>query len=386
MSTRKKILIVDDEKDLCRLLESILESKGYDVFVAGNGEEGLRLAEEIFPDMVISDVLMPVMDGSQFLKKLRESYFGKKTRVLVLTARRKMRDYFEAMNVDGFIEKPFTTDEILACINEIFMRDGEGNRSIVIKRVLLTGRDETCILKMVQALQQEGCHTDFVTSGEQVISKAVMFLPTLIIMEIRMPDMSTNAIIRVLRQMPQFRRVPILLYNHYTNEEKKVLDLKAKDSEMSFFVNTCMDEGASEYLGIYNEMSFMEKVGKYIKRGLVVVIDDDKGQVLMIKKHLEAEGYQVSVALDARTGFDLVRDIRPNLILLDVVMPDVNGYETLSSFKSDPLTKNIPVIMLTIKNSDDEIKKGLGLGADDYIIKPCNLELLTKRINSFLRK
>ena len=379
-------MVIDDEKALRCLLEDLLRPNGYDVFTAENGQEGLRLAEEIFPDLVISDVLMPVMDGGQFLKKLRESYFGKKTHVLILTARGKMQDYFESLHVDGFVEKPFTGEQVLTCVRDIFAREEGEAKDIAIKRVLLTGRDEGCITQIANKLQQEGCHTDFVTSGEQVISKAVMFLPTLIIMEIRMPDMSTNAIIRVLRQMPQFKRTPILLYNYYTKEEVRGQDLKAKDAEMGFFVNACMDEGATEYLGCCGAGLFMEKVSKYTRRGLIVAIDDDKGLILMVKKRLEAEGYQVLAASESKTGLDLIHSVHPSLILLDIVMPGVNGYETLSILKSDPSTKNIPVIMLTIKGADDEIKKGLSLGADDYMIKPCNLDLLIKRVNAFLRK
>jgi len=386
MSSAKKILIVDDEKDLRELLKLYLEEEGYTVFTAGNGEEGLKITQEAVPDLIISDVLMPKFDGSQFFKKLRETHFGRKILFIVMTARGKMRDYFESLGADGFIEKPISRKMISETIKEVFEKAEEHASQVVRRRVLVVSRYENCAQEMIQLLQAENCHTDFVITGEQVVSKAVMFLPNIIIIESRMFDMGSNTIIRIFRQMMQFKKIPILVYNYYDPSEKQGENLEQKDLSMTFLVNTCMDEGATEYIGHYDAKDFIEKVSKYLRQGSIVVIDDDEGMTVMLKKRLESEGYYVSAAPNAKIGLELIHRIKPNLIILDVVMPEMNGYELLGTIKEDPSISNIPVVLLTMKGSDSEIKKGLDLGADDYIVKPCNIDLLAKRIKTLLKK
>ncbi|MDP8263930.1 MAG: response regulator [Candidatus Aceula lacicola] len=385
MGEKKKILVVDDEKDLRELLKMNLEEKGYEVFTACNGEDGLKVAKEIIPDLIISDILMPKIDGSHFLKNLRETHFGKNILFIAMTARGKMRDYFETAGANGFIEKPFSRDTLVETIEKTFEQTKKHTSVTAPKRVLVVSRYENCAQEMVQLLQAENCHTDFVVKCEQVVSKAVMFLPNIIIIESRMFDMGSNAAIRILRQMPQFKRTPILIYNYYDDAELKDDTPEQKNLEMTFFVNTCIDEGATGFIGHFIPSEFIEKINKYLKKGSIVVIDDDESVTLMLKKRLEAEGYYVLAAPDAETGLDLIHKIKPNLIILDIVMPKVSGYEALGIIKTDPNTKNIPVIMLTIKGSSSEIKKALDLGADDYVIKPCNVDLLSKRIETFLK-
>src|SRR5690242_20598077 len=106
----KRILVVEDEPELRKVLAMELEASGYEVFVAGDGEEGFEVAQEVLPDLIITDVLMPKMDGNQLLKKMRATFFGRRIPFMVLTARGKMRDYFEAVDVNAFVEKPFEAD------------------------------------------------------------------------------------------------------------------------------------------------------------------------------------------------------------------------------------------------------------------------------------
>src|SRR3989338_2616962 len=119
---KKKILIVEDEPEMRQLLVLELETEGYQIYQAADGAEGFRVAQEVQPDLIISDVVMPKMDGNQFLKKLRASVFGKNIPFIILTARGKMRDYFELVQVDGFIEKPFKPEEILKTIADILQK------------------------------------------------------------------------------------------------------------------------------------------------------------------------------------------------------------------------------------------------------------------------
>jgi len=115
----KKILLVEDEEDLRELIEERLTAEGYEVHTAENGNQGLARAKELKPDLIISDVIMPEKDGNQFFKDLRATEEGKNIPFIVLTARAKMRDYFEVVDVDAFFDKPFDFDELLETIKDL---------------------------------------------------------------------------------------------------------------------------------------------------------------------------------------------------------------------------------------------------------------------------
>ena len=140
---KKKILIVEDEDELRTVLTLGLEASGYEVVQAGDGEAGFQLAQEVSPDLIISDVVMPKLDGSQLLKKIRESDFGKDTPFIVVTARGKMQDYFEIMEVDDFIIKPFAAEDLLMRVERALYRKrvtkepGSGSCNIRKKVLLL---------------------------------------------------------------------------------------------------------------------------------------------------------------------------------------------------------------------------------------------------------
>ena len=101
----------------------------------------------------------------------------------------------------------------------------------------------------------------------------------------------------------------------------------------------------------------------------ILIVDDDQMLLDMYKERLEASGYDVITAANGEEGLAKAIDYLPHCILLDVMMPKVNGFQVLENIRSTSETKNIPVIMLTAMVQDDNRRKGLSEGADDYLIK-----------------
>src|SRR5210317_1687645 len=104
----------------------------------------------------------------------------------------------------------------------------------------------------------------------------------------------------------------------------------------------------------------------------ILVIDDLPENVLMLKDRLEHEGYEVLTAYNGRSGIEKAQAEVPDLILLDVMMPDINGFEVCKTLVSDGRTSDIPIILVTAKTDPEDIKEGLDAGAYDYIKKPIN--------------
>src|SRR3989338_3736854 len=101
----------------------------------------------------------------------------------------------------------------------------------------------------------------------------------------------------------------------------------------------------------------------------ILLVEDDEFLAELYATKLNLEGFEVLLAADGEKGFKIARDKRPDLILLDIILPKMDGFEVLKSIRSDTVAKNIPVILLTNLSQKDEVKKGLELGANDYLIK-----------------
>ncbi len=121
-------------------------------------------------------------------------------------------------------------------------------------------------------------------------------------------------------------------------------------------------------------------------RQKVLIVDDEMDALLALKVALDAEGYNVSEAKDGYEAIEKVKSEIPDVILLDLMIPEIDGFEVCRKLKSDPMLSHIPVIMLTARGEIDDKVEGIEMGADDYVTKPFNLKELKARIKMVLRR
>ncbi len=161
--------------------------------------------------------------------------------------------------------------------------------------------------------------------------------------------------------------------------DKKIIELIKKNDKIS-------NSEISEKLGL-PEFEIAQRIEKFSDtRPKILIVDDEIDTLLPLKKSLEVEDYVVLGASNGKDGLEKVRTEIPDLILLDLMMPEMDGFEVCTLLKKDPLTRNTPVIMLTAKEAVRDKVKGLDIGADDYVTKPFNLNELKARIKSLLRR
>lgn len=122
------------------------------------------------------------------------------------------------------------------------------------------------------------------------------------------------------------------------------------------------------------------------KRYKIAVIDDDKELCGTIKAFLEGRGFFVLCAYGGMAGFELVKNNLPDVVILDITMPDMDGRDVLVKIKQDQATKAIPVIILTGRGEQYDRSYGIELGADEYIPKPYDSSILLRQVNSILEK
>ena len=294
MAEAKKILIVEDEPEMRTLLALELETEGYAVFQAQDGEEGLRMAKETRPDLIISDVLMPKVDGNQFLKNLRASDFGKEIPFIVLTARGMMRDYFEVAQVDGFIEKPFRPEDILKKVADILThgraaqgdgtengpsgaarspkdpsskskdeiliiqemarersgqtntlpeseeKEAERTRALkkesiqpklsVKKEVLILENDMNAFRELQKVFAEMGATLHLVSTAQECVDTANQTAMDLIILKNVFNKINAEDLADNLKSLPRFQKIPIIIYTSIGKAAEGVLPGGSKSS------------------------------------------------------------------------------------------------------------------------------------------------------------
>ncbi len=162
--------------------------------------------------------------------------------------------------------------------------------------------------------------------------------------------------------------------------------IDAKIIELLKHDGTISNLEISRKLGI-SEEDVKKRIGNLSEtRPKVLIVDDEMDTLLPLKRSLEVENYIVVEALNGQEALDIVKNEIPDIILLDIMLPGMDGYEVCSRLKNNALTKNIPIIMLTARDNVKEKVKGLETGADDYVAKPYNLHELKARIKSVLRR
>jgi twitching motility two-component system response regulator PilH len=117
---------------------------------------------------------------------------------------------------------------------------------------------------------------------------------------------------------------------------------------------------------------------------LILIVDDSPTEVHVMKKALEKGGFKTATAGDGQEGVRMARDLKPDLIFMDIVMPGMNGYQATRAIAMDPGTSSIPIVMVTSKGQETDRVWGLRQGAIDYMVKPVSPEVLVQKAQTTL--
>ena len=217
MAEKKKVLLIDDDSSLLVTLGDFLGYQGYDVTTADSGEEGLRELKTMTPDLIILDMSMPGMGGLGFLENISSAQGGLRYPVLVLTARAQMAESLGNVAVDGFVAKPCDPNDLLMEVNRIvFLRGGTAVGGAAVEgagpSVLLAEADDVLRAVVQKALEDEGFTVDAVSTGPELIERAILAAPDVVLLSRAVGSMRGDDVAGMLRDMPRTNGVPVVLY------------------------------------------------------------------------------------------------------------------------------------------------------------------------------
>lgn len=396
----RAILIIEDNADFAQNMMDIIKETGFKVLVALNGYDGLSLAGEFRPTGILLDLMLPDINGMEVLRELKSTQELRHIPVHILSS--KDRDEtFLASGAVGYYQKPVSDEDIQEAVKQLVAVSEK-----YPKRVLIVEDNETQ-REAIQDLigESDKVETTGVASQNEAIQEIDKGLYDAAIIDLGLQDGSGYDICKYIKEHDI--QLPVIIYTgkDLTEEEERELrtytdsiiiktarsDERLLD-EMSIFLHTVYHEtGTGAHTSespIHKEVPQRPAAPSGDLNGKkILVADDDVKNVFVLASALEKHGTTV---IDAKNGEDALDKLRRegdiDLVLMDVMMPGMDGYTTMREIRKDEQLKHLPIIALTAKALKEDRQKCIQAGADDYLSKPVDYDGLIRLVSAWIEK
>jgi HAMP domain-containing protein/CheY-like chemotaxis protein len=388
------VLIVEDDADMARTELEVARERGFKGVVALRGDSGLALAHEFKPDAIILDMNLPVMDGWTVLDHLKHHPETRHIPVHIVSAGDGRQNALKAGAV-AFLEKPITKEGLEETFGEILSFLDRG-----VKRLLVIEDDEAQREAVVELIGSgEDVEVTAVGSSEEALETLELQRFDCMVLDLKLPEMGGFDLLERLKEDERFSSIPVIVYTgkELTRREETKLrkfadTIVVKDAssperlldETSLFLHRIERKLPKEKRRMLEQLHSAEEVFKEKK---ILIVDDDVRNVFALTSILEAHGMDVLYAENGRDGVEVLRENpEVDLVLMDIMMPEMDGYETIRAIREDDQYKQLPIISLTAKAMKGDREKSIASGASDYITKPVDTDQLLSLMRVWLYK
>lgn len=383
------VLIVDDSLTVRMNLMDLLSTAGLQTVACSSAAEARQaLAGNAFA-LVILDVLLEDGDGIELLQEIRGLPSGGATAVMMLSTETEVRDRVRGLTrgADEYVGKPYDPTYLVGRARELVRRRGEGASSgqetIVLIDDSVTFREE-----LKTALEQARYHVVVAGSGEEGLRLAADVRPSGVIVDGELPGIDGATFIRRIRLDAALRGLPCFLL---TGSEDRSAEVRALDAGADAFA--VKEENVGVILARVAAM--LRSASDQSARGAttslqgpkkVLAVDDSETYLQQLADALRSEGYEVILARSGEDALELLAVQQVDCVLLDLMMPGIGGRETCRRVKCVPAMRDIPIIMLTAVEDREAMIEGLSAGADDYIAKSSDFDVVRARVLAQIRR
>jgi CheY-like chemotaxis protein/HAMP domain-containing protein len=387
------VLIVEDDAELARTELDIARERGFKGIVAMRGDSGLALAHEYKPDAIILDMNLPVMDGWGVLERLKQHPETRHIPVHIVSAGDGRQNALRAGAV-AFVEKPVSKEgleETFGAIRTFIDRE--------VKRLLVVEDDDDQRRSVVELIGADDVEVTAVASSEEALEALELQPYDCMVLDLKLPARGGFELLEQIKQDDRFASTPVIVYTgkeltqRETTKLRKLADtIVVKDAssparlldETALFLHRVERKLPQEKRRLLEQLHSAEEVFKDKK---IVIVDDDVRNVFALTSVLEAHGMDVLYAENGKEGIELLRRTADvDLILMDIMMPELDGYETTRAIRAEDAFKQLPIICLTAKAMKGDREKAIAAGASDYITKPVDTDQLLSLMRVWLYK
>jgi two-component system, NtrC family, sensor kinase len=383
------VLIVDDSLTVRMNLVEILEAAGLSTVACATGDEARKALVKDRFSLVILDVLLPDADGVDLLKEIRETPSTSATAVMLLSTKAEIRHRIRGLTTgaDEYIGKPYEPGYVVARARELARRDQTATASAQ-ETVLVIDDSLTFREALKEALEGASYRVLIAGTGEEGLRIAGGLRPNAVIVDGVLPGIDGRTVVRRIRLDAALRRMPCLLL---TASEDLSAEVQALDAGADAFVRKEEDIAVilarlGAVLRSAAAQGDDQGTASLLGPKKVLAVDDSETYLQELAGALREDGYEVVLARSGEEALELLAVQPVECILLDLLMPGIGGEETCRRVKAVPVMRDIPIVMLTALEDRDAMIQGLGAGADDYIAKSSEFEVLRARVLAQIRR
>jgi len=387
------LLIVEDDPHYARVMVDLARDKGFKVLVAMRGADALDLARQYQPSAVSLDVFLPDMLGWTVLSQLKQNPLTRHIPVQIITLDED-RQHGLARGAFSFVTKPTTTEgleDALARIKQYTARRR--------KRLLVVEDNPDEQLSIAELLGHDDIEIATAATGAQALAALKEQPSDCVVLDLRLPDMSGFEVLERIRSDAEISDVPVVVFTgrELSAEEDAQLHTMARSivvkgvesperllDETALFLHRVVTDLPAEKQRMLERLNSSDEdlVGR-----TVLLVDDDARNIFALSSVLERRGMRVLTATTGGEAIQLI-DSTPDLaiVLMDIMMPEMDGYQTIEAIRAKPALRRLPIVALTAKAMKGDREKCLEAGASDYLAKPVNTEQLLSALRMWLHR
>ncbi len=392
----KSVLIIEDDPAFAMILYGIAQEKGFKCLIAGSGEVGLQFADHFKPKAIILDIILPGINGWRVMERLKDNFDTRNIPVHFISGTEKNIDAMR-MGAIGFLSKPAsieTLENVFTNIEEVITKK--------IKKVLIVDSDQKNVDKIIGVTDTNNVTYTVANSNEKAygILKSEKF--DCVIIGMLLYGKTGFDLLERLKKDEKISLPPIIFY---TDEVDKISSLKndlkldkfSDDivikkvfssgtllDEVTLFLHTVendLPKEKKEILRIIHDKEVM------LKDKIVLIVDDDERNVFALSSVLEEYAMKILIGMTGKEGIECLKyNPDTDLVLMDIMLPEMDGYETIRAIRKQQRFKSLPIIALTAKAMKGDRNKCIEAGANDYIAKPVEMDKLLSLLRVWLYK
>lgn len=387
------VVIVEDDQNFAEILENYASEYGYKSVLVNEGMTAVKVITENMPDAVILDIMLPGKDGWQILKELKQQPETRHIPVHLMSAGEAPARKVKSAGAISFMKKPIKAEAIDKLFGEVLSQTGEQ-----IKQILLVEDHYEQSDALRDLMQKQGIGVEQAFTGEQAYNLLQKNSYQCVILDLNLPDIFGLDLLDKIKAEERFASLPVIINTameldksaitrlmHYSNA-MVVKTGKSSDrliDEVNLFLHKLNTSSPAPVAAAPKRASGLTR--ESLKGKKVLLVDDDMRNIFALSSALQTFDLLVEIANDGEEALEKLADNADiDLVLMDIMMPVMDGYEAMRTIRLQNKWAKLPIIALTAKAMKDDREKCIAAGANDYITKPVDIDRLISLIQLWM--
>ncbi|MFI5450839.1 response regulator [Pedobacter sp. UC225_61] len=396
-SKTNNLLIIEDDIEFADILKTYALEKGFNPILAHSGDKGLEMATELLPDAIVLDVMLPIMDGWTILKKLKSNPATQHIPVHMMSAGDEKETKAKKEGAIGFLKKPIEKEKLDQALDLLSVQHQYDFKNVlVIEDQVLQNNNLT------EQLEKKGAKVAQAFTGKDALELLKDHHFDCIILDLKLPDINGFDLLDQIKMKEELKHIPVIINTAMELDRNEMAHIMQYTEAMVLKTNKSNDRLLDEVSLFINKLKSPALVSnssqnnatkrpaattleKALKEKVILITDDDMRNIFALSSALQA--YDIKIII-ANNGIEALQKLEEhpeiNLVLMDIMMPEMDGYEAMRKIREQKKLANLPIIALTAKAMKYDREKCIEAGANDYVSKPVDVDKLLSMLRVWL--